>query len=81
MRRGLVFLFGALLLMSTSLAAQQPGPSVALGAIRVPACQTAGDPESGLVANKAVAIAVGPLYMNARQRRYLNALRGPQGRP
>jgi hypothetical protein len=78
MSRGLLFLFGALLVTITSLAAQQPGPSVILGAIRVPACQTAGDPEYGLVANKAVAIGGGPLYMNARQRRYLNALRGPQ---
>jgi hypothetical protein len=79
MSRGLLFLFGALLVMISSLAAQQAGPSVILGAIRVPACQTAGDPEYGLVANKAVAIGGGPLYMSARQRRYLNALRGPQG--
>jgi hypothetical protein len=79
MSRGLLFLFGALLVMTTSLAAQQPGPSVVLGAISVPACQTAGDPEYGLVANKAVAIGGGPMYMAARQRRYLNALRGPQG--
>ena len=79
MCRSLLFLFGALLMMSTSLAAQQPEPSVMLGAIRVPACQTAGDPEYGLVANKAVAIGGGPVFMAARQRRYLNALHGPQG--
>jgi hypothetical protein len=79
MSRGLLFLFGALLVMSTNLAAQEPGPSVMLGAIRVPACQTSGDPEYGLAVNKAVAIGGGPMYMAARQRRYLNALRGPQG--
>jgi hypothetical protein len=79
MSRGLPFLFGPLLVMSGSLAAQQPEPSVVLGAIRVPACQTAGDPEYGLVANKAVAIGGGPVFMAARQRRYLAALRGPQG--
>jgi hypothetical protein len=78
MSRGLL-LFGALVATSINLAAQQPAPSVALGAIRVPACQTAGDPEYGLALNKAVAIGGGPLYMAARQRRYLNALRGPQG--
>jgi hypothetical protein len=78
MSRGLLFLFGALLVMSTNLAAQEPGPSVMLGAIRVPACQTSGDPEYGLAVNKAVAIGGGPMYMAARQRRYLNALRGPQ---
>jgi hypothetical protein len=77
--RGPLFLFGALLVMRTNLAAQQPQSSVMLGAIRVPACQMAADPEYGLVANKAVAIGGGPLYMNARQRRYLDALRGPQG--
>jgi hypothetical protein len=77
MSRGLLFLFGTLLVVSTNLAAQQPGPSVMLGAIRVPACQTAGDPEYGLAANKA--IGGGPMFMAARQRRYLNALRGPQG--
>jgi hypothetical protein len=79
MSRGRLFLFSALLVISASLAAQQPGPPVMLGAIRVPACQTAGDPEYGLVANKAVAIGGGPMYMAARQRRYLSALRGPQG--
>lgn len=79
MSRGLLFLFGALLVMTMSLAAQQPGPSVQLGVIRVPACQTAGDPEYGLVPNKAVAIGGGPMYIAARQRNYLNALRGPQG--
>jgi hypothetical protein len=79
MSRGLLFLFGALLVIRPSLAAQQAEPSVALGAIRVPACQMAGDPEYGLVANKAVAIGGGPVFMAARQRRYLAALRGPQG--
>jgi hypothetical protein len=79
MSRGVLFLFGALLVRTTNLAAQQPGFPVQLGAITVPACQTDGDPEYGLVANKAVAIGGGPMYMAARQRNYLNALRGPQG--
>ncbi len=79
MSRGVLFLFGALLVRTTNLAAQQPGPAVQLGAITVPACQTDGHPEYGLVANKAVAIGGGPMYMAARQRNYLNALRGPQG--
>jgi hypothetical protein len=79
MSRALLFLFGALVVMRSSLAAQQPGPSVMLGAISVPACQTPGDPEYGLVLNKPVAIGGGPMYMAARQRRYLNALRGPLG--
>jgi hypothetical protein len=77
--RGLLFLFGALLVIRPGLAAQQAEPSVALGAIRVPACQTPGDPEYGLAANKAVAIGGGPMFMDARQRRYVGALRGPQG--
>ena len=79
MSRGLLFLFGALLVVTTSLAAQQPEPSVVLGAIRVPACQTAGDPEYGLVLNKPVAIGGGPMYMAARQRRYADDDRGFTG--
>src|SRR5262249_52167946 len=79
MSRSLVLLFGTLFVVTKSLAAQQPAASVQLGAIRVPACQTAADPEYGLMASRAVAVGGGPIYMAARQRRYLNALRGPQG--
>jgi hypothetical protein len=60
-------------------AAQQPAAQVQLGILRVPACQPASDPEYGRVANKAIAIGGGPGYMAARERNYLNALRGPQG--
>lgn len=79
MTRSRACLVGALLIFSTRLGAQQPGALVPLGAIRVPACPPAADPEYGLVAAKAVAIGGGPVYMTARQRNYLNALRGPNG--
>jgi hypothetical protein len=54
---------------------------VQFGAVRVPACAGATDPEYGLVPEKPILIGGGPLYMAARQRNYLNALRGPDGQP
>lgn len=42
-------------------------------------CAEAADPDYGLTAQKAVRIGGGALYMAARQRRYLEALRGPEG--
>jgi hypothetical protein len=59
--------------------AQQPAAQVQLGILRVPACEPAIDPEYGRVNTKAIAIGGGPGYMAARERNYLNALRGPQG--
>jgi hypothetical protein len=79
MTRNGVNVVGVLLVMTGGLAAQQPASQVQLGVLRVPACQPASDPEYGRVATKAIAIGGGPAYMAARQRNYLNALRGPQG--
>src|SRR3954465_15877224 len=70
---------GLLLVMTAGVAAQQPASQVQLGILRVPACQPATDPEYGRVAAKAIAVGGGPAYMAARQRRYLDALRGPLG--
>src|SRR6188474_68928 len=72
-------LIGVSAVMTAGVAAQQPAAQVPLGILRVPACQPASDPEYGRVAAKAIAIGGGPAYMVARQRNYLNALRGPQG--
>ena len=72
-------LVGIVPIMTAGMAAQQPAAQVPLGTLRVPACQPASDPEYGRVAAKAIAIGGGPGYMAARQRSYLNALRGPQG--
>jgi hypothetical protein len=70
---------GLFLIMTAGVAAQQPASQVQLGILRVPACQPATDPEYGRVAAKAIAVGGGPAYIAARQRRYLDALRGPQG--
>ena len=72
---------GALLLsmIPGASTAQQDPPRVALGGLRVPSCNIASDPEYGLVKEKAIQIGGGPLYMAAREQRYLNALRGPGG--
>ena len=77
------------LLWAVSITGQQPATPVApppdalvpFGAVRVQACATAKDPEYGLVAAKPILIGGGPAYMAARQRNYLNALRGPDGQP
>src|SRR5690349_10796390 len=42
-------------------------------------CVTATDPEYGLKVDKAVQIGGGALYMAARERRYLDSLKGPGG--
>src|SRR5262249_34160618 len=78
-----------LLFWAATLAGQQaatpptppPGALVPFGAVRVPACAGAKDPEYGLAREKPILIGGGPAYMAARQRNYLNALRGPDGQP
>ena len=59
--------------------AQQPPPFVTLGGVRVESCAEAPDAGYGLSADKPIQIGGGPVYMNARQRRFLDALRGPDG--
>src|SRR5215471_4546559 len=75
------FLCSLLALLSTpwvALAQQMP-PFVALGGVSVPSCAEASDAEYGFSALKPIQIGGGPLYMNARQHRFLDALRGPDG--
>jgi len=75
------FVFTVLALISTSrvVVAQQIPPMVSLGAVRVESCAEAPDAEYGLSPTKPIQIGGGPVYMNARQRRFLDALRGPDG--
>jgi hypothetical protein len=72
---GLLALGGA---RSTARAQQLP-PFVTLGGVRVESCGEAPDAGYGLSADKPIQIGGGPVYMNARQRRFLDALRGPAG--
>ena len=44
-----------------------------------PSCVTANDPDYGFVKEKAIQIGGGAAFVAARERRYLDALRGPQG--
>jgi len=46
-----------------------------------PVCSISSDPEFGKTVEKAVPIGGGAAVIAARQRRYLDALRGPQGQP
>lgn len=75
------FLCSLLALINTSwvATAQQMPPTVPLGSVRVESCAEASDAEYGLTAVKPIQIGGGPIYMNARQRRFLDALRGPGG--
>jgi hypothetical protein len=59
--------------------AQQIPPFVSLGGERVESCAEASNPGYGLSADKPIQIGGGPVYMNARERRFLDALRGPEG--
>jgi len=75
------FLFSLLAIASTRWVAlaQQLPPMVPLGGLRVESCAAAPDAEYGLSSTKPIQIGGGPLYMNARQHRFLDALRGPDG--
>jgi len=79
MRSARAIAMSTVLLASAAFGAQQSGDLVSFGGLRVPACPVAADPEYGLVKEKAIPIGGGPLYMDARQRRYLSLLRGPKG--
>jgi hypothetical protein len=60
----------------------QPLPaSVRVGSVNVASCSPSDDPDYGLVKEKPILIGGGPLYMAARQRRFLQSLRGPEGQP
>jgi hypothetical protein len=76
---GVVFGALALAALPETTVAQEIPPSVPLGGVSVESCAAASDPEYGLVQNKAIQIGGGPLYMNAREHRLLDALRGPDG--
>jgi hypothetical protein len=73
-------LFLGLVLLPGAAGAQGDG-LVPLGGLRVPPCPSDADPEYGLVKEKAIAIGGGPVFMAARQRRFIEALRGPGGEP
>jgi hypothetical protein len=59
--------------------AQQLPPFVTLGGAWVESCGKSTDATYGLAADKPIQIGGGPVYMNARERRFLDALRGPDG--
>jgi hypothetical protein len=77
---------GVLAILGTAgSAAQTPAPtqplpaSVRVGSVNVASCSPSDDPDYGLVKEKPILIGGGPLYMAARQRRFLQTLRGPEG--
>src|SRR5690606_16645743 len=78
-----VIAIGLLLLTFPSFVAAQQSttqaPPTSQGGPAPAACAPADDPDYGLTARKAVRIGGGPMYMAARQRRYLDSLRGPEG--
>jgi hypothetical protein len=61
------------------IAIQQVPPPPAQGA--PPPCAVSDDPSYGLTLQNPVPIGGGAMYVAARERRYLDALRGPQGQP
>jgi len=76
----------AVLLLSTTAiarvpvaAAQQTPPTQSGAPAATSACPVATDPAYGLTAEKPIRIGGGPASMNARERRFVDALRGPAG--
>ena len=59
----------------TSASALPQEPAVA------PACPTATDDTFAITPDNPIPVGGGPMYFAARERRYLEALRGPQGQP
>lgn len=66
---GLGLLMG--LFAAVDVAVAQPGPE--------PLCQVSDDPDYAKAVSAPVQVGGGPLYGAARQKRYLEALRGPRG--
>jgi hypothetical protein len=75
------------LLVSAFLTAIPPiGNAQPAGSPQPPAatpapCVVSSDPQYGFVKEKAIGIGGGAMYVAARERRYLGALRGPEGQP
>jgi hypothetical protein len=75
----------AVLLVSTGVvrvpvaAARQTPATQSATPATTGACPVAADPAYGLTAGKPIRIGGGPVYMNARERRFVDALRGPAG--
>lgn len=69
--------FGLLLVLLsvTPVAAQTSSDAVS----QRPLCPEAPDDQHGYAPDKAIGVGGGPLYGAARQRRYLDTLRGPEG--
>jgi hypothetical protein len=68
-----VMVIGCMSVVSSALAGQAPPGSASTG------CPMASDPEFGRVATKAVPVGGGAFYVVARERAYLDTLRGPGG--
>jgi hypothetical protein len=56
-------------------------PCISFAQALAPVCSISTDPEFGKTVEKAVPIGGGAAVIAGRQRRYLDALRGPQGQP
>ncbi len=67
---------GLMLVMASSMWAQQTAPPPSSPE---PLCTASADPAHGLSVVRAVPVGGGAMYAAARERRYLDALRGPKG--
>jgi hypothetical protein len=60
---------------------QSPAPPPAVDRSTVPQCAVSTDPNYGVTRSSPVEVGGGAMYGPARERRYLDALRGPDGQP
>jgi hypothetical protein len=71
---------GALIIFLFGVTVQQsPAPPPAVDRSTVPQCAVATDPTYGVTLSSPVQVGGGAMYGPARERRYLDALRGPDG--
>jgi hypothetical protein len=61
--------------------AQAPTPPATADRSVVPRCEVSTDPNYGLTLGTPIQVGGGAMYGPARERRYLDALRGPDGQP
>lgn len=76
--RGLASAVGAAIVVSTLIHAQGPLQSAPQAP---PPCPVSTDPEFGYRPDKAIRVGGGAAYVAAREQRYLQGLRGPNGQP
>ena len=74
-------MYANLAVIAVLLLPQAPSQPPIVDRSTVPHCPVSNDPKYGFTPDQPVQVGGGAMYGPARERRYLDALRGPQGQP